>query len=77
MIDNLLELLRDHELVTGQDFSENYNCLLPDEPQSIHWTIQQSTIYPVVTLQYHNKKIVEGHFVFISDDHTHDSSYVE
>ena len=32
MIDNLLESLRDHELVIVQDFSENYNCLLPDEP---------------------------------------------
>ena len=39
MIDNLLEPLRDHELVIVQDFSENYNCLLPDEPQYIHWTI--------------------------------------
>ena len=59
-----------------QDFSENYNCLLPDEPQSIHWTIQQATVYPVVTLRCHNKKIVEDHFVFISDDRTHDSPFV-
>ena len=58
-------------------FSENYNCLLPDEPQSIHWTIQQATVYPVVRPQCHNKKIVEDHFVFISDDCTHDSSFVE
>ena len=65
MIDNLLELLRDHELVTGQDFSENYNCLLPDEPQSIHWTIQQATVYPVVRPRCHNKKIVEDHFVLL------------
>ena len=36
MIDNLLESLRDHELLIVQDFSENYNCLLPDEPQTIH-----------------------------------------
>ena len=50
IIDNSLESLRDHELVIGQDFSENYNCLLPDEPQSIHWTIQQATVYPVITL---------------------------
>ena len=60
-----------------QDFSENYNGLLPDKPQSIHWTIQQATVYPVVTLQCHNKKIVVDHFVFISDDCTHDSSFVE
>ena len=32
MIDNLLESLRDHELVIVQDFSQSYNCLLPDEP---------------------------------------------
>ena len=70
MIDNLLESLRDHELVIVQDFSENYDCLLPDEPQSIHWTSQQATVYPVVTLQCHNKKTVEDHFVFISDDRT-------
>ena len=36
MIDNLLESLRDHELVIVQDFSENYNYLLPEEPLSIH-----------------------------------------
>ena len=77
MIDNLLESLRDHELVIVQDFSENYNSLLPDEPQSIHWIIQQATVYPVVTLRCHNKKIVEDYFVFISDDRTHDSSFVE
>ena len=76
MIDNLLESLRDHELVVVQEFSENYNCLLPDEPQSIHWTIQQATVYPVVTLWCHSKKIVEDHFVFISDDRTHDSPFV-
>ena len=77
IIDNLLESLSDHELVIVQHFSENYNCLLPDEPQSIHWIIQQATVYPVVTLRCHNKKIVEDHFVFISDDRTHDSSFVE
>ena len=77
MIDNLLESLRDHELVIVQDFSENHNCLLPDELQSIHWTIQQATVYPVVTLQCHNKKIVEDYFVFIKDDRTHESSFVE
>ena len=65
MIDNLLEPLRDHELVTVQDFSENYNCLLPDQPQS------------VITFQCHIKKIVEDHFVFIRDDRTCDSSSVE
>ena len=77
MIDNLLESLRDHGLVIVQDFSENDNCLFPDEPQSIHWTIQQATIYPVVTLRCHNKKIVQDRFAFISDDRTHDSSFVE
>ena len=77
MIDNLLESLRDHEKLIVQDFSENYNCLLPDEPQSIYWPIHQATVYPVVTLPCHNKKIVEDHFVFISDDRTHDSSFVE
>ena len=40
MIDNLLESLRDHEFVIVQNFSENYNYLLPDESQSIHWTTQ-------------------------------------
>ena len=50
---------------------------LPHEPQSIHWTIQQATVYPVVTLPCHNKKIVEDRFVFISDDRAHDSSFVE
>ena len=62
MIDNLSESLRDHELVIVQAFSENYNCLSPDEPLSVHWTIQQAAVYPVITLQCHNKKIVEDHY---------------
>ena len=31
----------------------------------------------MVTLRCHNKKIVEDNFVFISDDRTHDSSFIE
>ena len=50
MIDNLLESLRDHEFMILQDFSENYNCLLSEEPQSVHWIIEQAIVYPVVIL---------------------------
>ena len=77
MTDSLLELLRDHELMIVQDFCENYDFLLPDEPQSVYWTIQQGTIYSVVTPWCDNKKIVDDHFVFICDNCTYDSSFFE
>ena len=48
MVENLFATLQPQEIVLIQDFSENYTCLLPDEPQSSHWTQQQVTIYPVV-----------------------------
>ena len=43
MIDNLLETLRENEVVLIQDFSENYSSLLPHEPQIT--SLDNSTSY--------------------------------
>ena len=64
MLQHLFNTLRENEIVLIQDFSENYTCLLPDEPQSIHWTQQTVTVYPVVALFNKDGKISEDHFVF-------------
>ena len=77
MIEHLERNLSPNEILVIQDFSENYSCLLPDEPQSLHWTTQQATVYPVVVLRSVDAKIVEDHFVFFSDDRTHDVAFVE
>ena len=60
-----------------QDFSENYTCLLPQEIQSLHWTQDQCTVYPVVTLRKVNDEIKDDHFFVISDDIKHDVKFVE
>ena len=57
--------LRENSIVKIQDFSENYTCLLPQEIQSLHWTQNQCTVYPVVALRKVNDKIKEDYFVVI------------
>ena len=58
-------------------FSENYTCLLTEEIQSIHWTQEIVTIYPVVVMRKIGENIQEDHLVFISDDKKKDVPFVE
>ena len=60
-----------------QYFSENCTCFLPQEIQSLHWTQNQCTVYPVVALRKVNDEIKEDHFVVISDDIKHNVKFVE
>ena len=62
MTDNLLETLKQNEVVIIQDFSENYSCLLLSEPETLHWTTQQATMYPVVAIFVENGALKEDHF---------------
>ena len=77
-LSHIIENLAENEVLLIQDFSENYSCLLPVEPMSIHWTTEQATVYPVVELRKVDvNTIKEDHFVFTSDDKTHDPAFVE
>ena len=73
-----VEGLQEGQIITVQDFSENYTCLVPDEVQSLHWTQTQATLFPVVTFRKTDTgKLLEDHLVFISDDLEHDCAFVE
>ena len=64
-------------IIKIHDFSENYTCLLPDEIQSLHWTQETATVYPVVVLRRVNGDVREDHITFISNDKNHDVPFVE
>ena len=65
---NILANLHQYSILKIYDFSEKYTCLLPEEIQSIHWTQETVTIYPVVVMRKIGENIREDHLVFISDD---------
>ena len=66
--DNILANLDQYSVLKIHDFSENYTYLLPEEIQSIHWTQETVTIYPVVVMRKTGENIGEDHLVFISDE---------
>ena len=75
--DQLVFNLNENNLLKIHDFSENYTCLLPIEIQSLHWTQQTATVYPIVVLRKVNNKIREDHLTFLTDDKLHDVPFVE
>ena len=77
MLQYLYSTLKEDEIVLIQDFSENYTCLLPNEPQSVHWTQETATIYPVVAVLNREGKLSEDHFGFISNVKDHNPTFVE
>ena len=75
--DQLIENLTENMILKIHNFSENYTCLVPHEIQSLHWTQEQATVYPVVVLRQVNDVIREDHITFISSDLKHDVPFVE
>ena len=75
--DSLVDNLDENSILKIHDFSENYTCLLPEEIQSLHWTQEMATVYPIVVMRKLGDNIREDHLVFISDDKTHDVPFVE
>ena len=59
------------------DFAENYQFLIQDEIQSYHWSKEYCTLHPLV-LYYlgPDGSLQHESFCFISDDNTHDTSFV-
>ena len=64
-------------LLKIHDFSENYNCLLPEEIHILHWTLETAKLCPMVVLRKVNDEIREDHITFLSDDKKHDVPFVE
>ena len=75
--DELVSSLDENTIIKIHDFSENYMCLLPDEIQSLHWTQETATVYPVVVLRRVNGDVREDHITFISNDTNHNVPFVE
>ena len=75
--DNILANLDQYSVLKIHDFSENYTYLLPEEIQSIHWTQETVTIYPVVVMRKIGENIGEDHLVFISDEKKKDVPFAE
>ena len=69
--DNIIANLDEHSILKIRDFSENYTCLLPEEIQSVHWTQDTATLYPIVVLRKVGEDIREDYLVFVSDDKMH------
>ena len=63
-----------HTKVKVNNFSGNYTSLLPDEIQSLHWTQDNATVYPVVVLQW---IYAWKSYIFHTDDKKHDVHFVE
>ena len=74
--DKIIANLNEHSILKIHDFSENYACLLPKEIQSLHWTQETATIYPIVVIRKVEDKIREDHIAFISNDKKHDVPFV-
>ena len=75
--EKIISNLDEHSILKIHDFSENYTCLLPEEIQSLHWTQETATVYPIVVLRRVGEDIREDHLTFISDDKNHDVPFVE
>ena len=52
-------------------------CLLPEEIQSLHWTQETATVYPIVVIRKNEDDIHEDHIAFISNYKKHDVLFVE
>ena len=70
-------MLTKNVILKIHDFSENYTCLVPYEIQSLQWTEEQATVYPVVVLRLVNDVIREDHITFLSSNLKHDVPFVE
>ena len=75
--DKIIANLNEHSILKIHDFSENYACLLPEEIQSLHWTQETVTVYPIVVIRKVEDDIREDHIDFISNDKKHDVPFVE
>ena len=71
------ESLGMNEVLVLGDFAENYQFLIQDEIQSYHWSKAYCTLHPLV-IYYKDAdgKLQHYSLCFISNDNTHDTSFV-
>ena len=71
------ESLGENEVIVLGDFAENYQFLIQDEIQSYHWSKEYCTLHPLVIYYKDvNGDIQHDSLCFISDDNTHDTSFI-
>ena len=72
------ENLKEHECLVLLDFAENFQFVIQDEVQGYHWCKTYCTLHPVVIYikQDEHEKLVSHSYCFLSDDLTHDTSFV-
>ena len=75
--DKIIANLNEHSILKIHDFSESYACLLLEEIQSLHWTQETATVYPIVVIKKVEDDIREDRIVFIFNDKEHDVPFVE
>ncbi|XP_047126478.1 uncharacterized protein LOC124807875 [Hydra vulgaris] len=76
-LNQLKENMDQSNIIILGDFAENYAFVVQDEIQSYHWNTQQCSLHPLV-IYYKEENGVVKHisYCFISDDITHDVTYV-
>lgn len=70
------EGLKDEEGIALVDFAENFEFVIQDEAQGYHWCKIYCTVHPAVLYIKQDGKLKSVSFCVISDDVTHDTSFV-
>ena len=68
--------IKDDEVVTAMDFSENYTCRHGRETQSYHWNQKQITIHPMMLYYKQDGELKKDGYIAITDDLKHDARAV-
>ena len=71
------ETLGKNEAIVLRDFAENYQFLIQDEIQSYHWSKEYCTLHPLLVYLLDDEgELKHDSLCFISDDNSHDTSFV-
>ena len=70
------EALQEDECLLLLDFAENFQFVIQDEVQGYHWCKLYCTVHPAVIYVMQDGNLVHYSFCVISDDITHDTSFV-
>ena len=66
-----------NEVMVLGDFAENYQYMIQDKIRSFHWSKEYCTLHPlVIYYKYADVNLQHYSLCFISDDNTHDISFV-
>lgn len=71
------ESLKQGEVLTICDFSENYSFIIQNSAQGYHWNNSQATIHPFEVYYRKENKLENLSFIIISEVLTHDTTAVQ